>query len=706
MSSVTLKVFNSWVFLETRRLKASFPEHVRKFWTDWELRVLVLVSLTLQLSLLHFGSRRRYSAKTWLRVFLWLAYLGADSVATVALGVISKNKRNQNSCDSNDSQVQNELMAFWAPFLLLHLGGQDTITAYAVQDTELWLRHLLGLVVQSGVALYILFLSWKVSWLSFLTIPMFLAGFIKYAERTLVLKSANNPISLLNIGVPDPRGIFTPTDPSMYSLDEHPVVSHHESNTGAEIRDAFILFKKFRYLFLNMKFHIFISHSGYYSYFPNSHTAWKTIEDELGYAYDAYYTKAPLFFTAWGFLFRLFSFTSIIFVFVLFLVKERHKHPQIDLIITYLLLVGAVLIEIYAVILLCASDWPVFAYDPRRDTNGWFIKHITHMRNGFAKLTSRQRWSNSMGQLNLLGLCLKDKSLQNGQGTPKLFAILRKWPFYQMLPRLYRELEMLFHRTDKQVSTELKALVFNTFWEKLRSNSNGFSEEYDKYITNGTVNVETYQSIIIWHIATDLCFYKDSDRNEPNFSREVSKDVSDYMMYILAMCPLAFSAGNVKHGFEFTCLRVENHVNLRKLSGLPKDQVCEKIISEYKANDFEGEKDLYGESLFPLAIQLAKELNQKDGKWEILSKFWVENLACVATLCQGNNHAQLLRKGGEFLTHVWLLIEHFNLTESFQKSRTRPQKEEAKVSPGSESSGSATGSMNLVVDRVLVISSR
>ena len=150
--------------------------------------MLVLVSLTLQLSLLHFGSRRRYSVKTWSRVFLWLAYLGADSVATVALGVISNNKRNRNSCDCNDSQVQNELVAFWAPFLLLHLGGQDTITAYAVQDNELWLRHLLGLAVQSGVALYIFLLSWKVSWLSFLTIPMFLAGFIKYAERTWVLK--------------------------------------------------------------------------------------------------------------------------------------------------------------------------------------------------------------------------------------------------------------------------------------------------------------------------------------------------------------------------------------------------------------------------------------------------------------------------------------------------------------------------------------
>ena len=220
--------------------------------------------------------------------------------------------------------------------------------------------------------------------------------------------------------------IFSVSDPSTYSWDEHPdVVSRDESNTGAEIRDAFILFRNFRGLFLNLKFHIFINHSGHYSYFRNSQTAWKTIEDELGYAYDAFYTKAPLFFTAWSFLFRLFSFTSILFVFVLFLIKERHKHPQIDSIITYLLLVGAVLIEIYAVILLCASVWPVCAYDWPRDKNRWLKKHITHMRKGFAKLTSRQRWSNSMGQLNLLGLCLKDKSLRNGHGTPKLLAILR-----------------------------------------------------------------------------------------------------------------------------------------------------------------------------------------------------------------------------------------------------------------------------------------
>nr|XP_023914161.1 uncharacterized protein LOC112025716 isoform X1 [Quercus suber]XP_023914162.1 uncharacterized protein LOC112025716 isoform X2 [Quercus suber]POF08528.1 hypothetical protein CFP56_58555 [Quercus suber] len=184
-----LTVFNSWVFPKTQRLVQVFPEPVQKVWNNWELRVLALVSLTLQLFLLHLDSRRRYSVKTRFKIILWFFYLSADSVATVALGVISNNQGN--SCNCKGSQLQNELTAFWAPFLLLHLGGQDTITAYAVQDNELWSRNLLGLVVQSVMALYIFLLSWKVNWLSLLTILMLLAGFIKYAERIWVMRLAN-----------------------------------------------------------------------------------------------------------------------------------------------------------------------------------------------------------------------------------------------------------------------------------------------------------------------------------------------------------------------------------------------------------------------------------------------------------------------------------------------------------------------------------
>ena len=80
------------------------------------------------------------------------------------------------------------------------------------------------------------------------------------------------------------------------------------------------------------------------------------IEIYLGLAYDDFYTKAPLFSKAWVCIFRSITFSSAVLVFVFFVINERHKHLQTDLIITYILLGGALVIEIYAVILLIASD--------------------------------------------------------------------------------------------------------------------------------------------------------------------------------------------------------------------------------------------------------------------------------------------------------------------------------------------------------------
>ena len=40
-----------------------------------------------------------------------------------------------------------------------------------------------------------------------------------------------------------------------------------------------------------------------------------------------------------------------------------------------------------------------------------------------------------MCQLDLLGLCLNDKSLQDGDGTPTLSSNFRGWALNKMLPK-------------------------------------------------------------------------------------------------------------------------------------------------------------------------------------------------------------------------------------------------------------------------------
>jgi hypothetical protein len=103
---------------------------VVEIWKQWGIQILVVVSFLLQLVLLLFAGIRRRSSSAVLMSLLWLAYLMADYVAVYAVGHMSLDSRPH----------EDGLVAFWAPFLLLHLGGQDNITAYSLEDNQLWKR--------------------------------------------------------------------------------------------------------------------------------------------------------------------------------------------------------------------------------------------------------------------------------------------------------------------------------------------------------------------------------------------------------------------------------------------------------------------------------------------------------------------------------------------------------------------------------------
>jgi hypothetical protein len=108
--------------------------------------------------------------------------LTADSVAIFVLGHLT----------FHANGPQHQLLFFWAPFVLLHLGGQDTLTALSLQDNDLWTRHLLGLVTQVAAAGYVVSrISWPDRRLLAAMILMFFSGCFKYAERTLCLYRAS-----------------------------------------------------------------------------------------------------------------------------------------------------------------------------------------------------------------------------------------------------------------------------------------------------------------------------------------------------------------------------------------------------------------------------------------------------------------------------------------------------------------------------------
>nr|XP_023873082.1 uncharacterized protein LOC111985660 [Quercus suber] len=580
-----------------------------------------------------------------------------------------------------------QLTAFWAPFLLLHLGGPDTITAYSLEDNELWLRHLLGLGVQTGVAFYIFIIAWTASRLSILSILIFCAGIIKYGERTWVLRSASNEQLRESMRIPlksDPNYSKFMREYTLKKFEGFHVNASHVVHMveNDSIADAILVkaddfFQNFKRLFVNLilstdersksrDFFINISLDG----------AFKVIEMELGLMYDILYTKAKIIHSFQGRVLRLISFSLTSIALALFSFIDMHKYSNVDLVITFLLLSVAILLEIYAFLLLLSSD----------RTDIWLSRHATtsipqaiiHKAITCLQLPKEPRWSNSMSQFNLLSFSLKNKHTV----------------FYGILKCLHIDkfLEKTWYTTHEKVPRDLKELIFSHLRESILHpeeesddatniriscfhRGGAVLKTYNHSELGWSIKEELDESILIWHIATVICYQLDLEYLE-TFKRkcELSMLVSQNMLYLLVICPFMLPMGIGMIRFQDTCAEITHFFEADKSrednSDSDNSNACKRLFDKItQAPPSEVERERSKSVLFD-ACRLASELqaisDDKEQKWKMISNVWVEMLAYAACCCRGNHHAQQLRRGGELLTHVWLLMAHFGINEQFQ----------------------------------------
>jgi hypothetical protein len=116
------------------------------WWEEWQLRILVLTCVAVQVLLFILSSLRRFAIPGWVRSITWLAYLAGDAVAIYALATLFNRHKDQGGGGGSNVST---LEVMWAPVLLLHLGGNDNSTAY----NELWSRHVVTVVSQVTVAI-------------------------------------------------------------------------------------------------------------------------------------------------------------------------------------------------------------------------------------------------------------------------------------------------------------------------------------------------------------------------------------------------------------------------------------------------------------------------------------------------------------------------------------------------------------------------
>ena len=502
-----------------------FIKHFWKHWDEWNIQVLVFASFVLQIILTFIGNLRRYTPGICVRFITWCSYLLSGFVANIALGKLTEIEfMNQTNVQKQpDDNQDKQLMALLAPLLFLHIGNPDCLTAYSMEDNQLGPRQFLSLLFQLGTVVLILSRNWFKCELSYLYLPMFLAGFTRYGESLWALKSALSGNSGITIS----------------EIDEEENVPYLFRILPENIPGVELILKAY-YRFNCLKPHLnnwlykplyeSLSWMSLDRYSPEE--VFKITDVELGFMYDALYTKAPIIYTWKGCILRIISFFNLVCTLCGLVIMSNDACSKDGRIwYTFVLLIGAVILEVYQIILLPFSDWAII--EMIRHYNKPAMMRLLHI---LAPHSSKwKRWSNSLAQFNLVSFCIHYERFKYS----KIFKFLG----IDMESRKY------WSRTRVNLPKELKELIVQEMKEVDRERgSKPFTQRGEWALKRygcpdhdfqWSVKRDFDKSIIIWHIATNICYYSDIHCSMTDSRIEMSKLLSNYIHDVSSS--LAFS---------------------------------------------------------------------------------------------------------------------------------------------------------------------
>ncbi|GKV27570.1 hypothetical protein SLEP1_g36730 [Rubroshorea leprosula] len=629
-------------------------ETAKKVWATWNIRGFIIVSLSVQVFLIMLAPFRKWRSGRrgkCLDMLIWSVYLLADWVATFTIGLILS-KQIKTKSESSDIYV------FWAPFLLLHLGGPDTITSFALEDNEFWVRHLLGLGFQVGSTAYVFVKSLPENKLWLPTLLVSMAGIIKYAERNHAFYLA----SFDHLGddwLPSEWGDEIPVPAEFQKMDSPEIFE--QSQQEMPLWTAVHLFGTIKMMIVgpllspDQNFEIRET----FLQVRDSSQVLQIMEIELSLLYEVLHTKLPVVGCLVGYIFRLVTMSCILGAFLLFsLFKKYYKLEQFDMWLTYSLLIGAFVLDIISIVLLISSDWILAA----------------HIRSKDSRFFEKRRWSRAVSQLNFITCFVKDnrsllKEVADFFRIRRLLEVIKEirclsskdlevrseWPF---IFEEVKELNEFLNR--KMAASSQTVLDAKQVWlYSLERVLAGFTNSNELIKIVKELNYT--KSVLTWHIATELCFQR---VDQPSTSGEFCKMLSDYMFYLLVMQPATMAAVSVSWKKVFEETLAETMLLVR--SSISNEREVSSKILNLIPNFRNPERDINRSVLFAASALAQQLMEPPDGiPWEKMSKVWVHLMCFAAMNCRPHVHAQQPSKGGELLTFVWLLMNHLGIGTHF-----------------------------------------
>uniref|UniRef100_A0ACD5TRA2 Uncharacterized protein n=1 Tax=Avena sativa TaxID=4498 RepID=A0ACD5TRA2_AVESA len=384
----------------------------------------------------------------------------------------------------------------------------------------------------------------------------------------------------------------------------------------------------------------------------------RLMEMELSLMYDILYTKATVIRTWYGCCIRITALVATVAAFLLFQFSDKHGHNRKDVAITYVLLVGALFLEMASLMRAVVSTWTLALLYHKK-----WPRLYDELRNfrRYLKAARHRRWSGSLGQYNLLLSTAGDAVLQPMSGM----WMAKKLGLDHMVESWWDELH---HSQSVQLLDSTKELVLGEILEMANGSMEigsqpglltlkrlGLSEILYLYLGWSIQDIGFEDSIMAWHVATEICLF--SDRSNKVDLRDAVNVLSNYMMFLLVLRPYMLP-GPVRRSRYVQFRRDLYEVMQRANGASAKDRLNWALHTGFHADMRSFDRP----ANYDTGVKLGDVLSRRPNRLEVIFGVWVEMLCYVANHCSRESHARQLSGGGELLTIVWLMARHANLS--------------------------------------------
>ncbi|KAJ1277090.1 hypothetical protein BS78_05G267500 [Paspalum vaginatum] len=370
--------------------------------------------------------------------------------------------------------------------------------------------------------------------------------------------------------------------------------------------------------------------------------AFRVIEEELVFVHDFYYTRYPYFQLKSRYL--ALCLPLIMFALCSWQTYQLVKHKCHTMGSTIFITAALAFLEAYQLYLYVASGWFKVALI-RSYVSTPFLKSFCFLEvilGLVLRLKAFRPWRCKLGQYCFLGEHGRRSRFRNcfHYATLRLVDKAEKW--------------------GRKTARSSNGGLLTTGTTSLLNNGvhgDRLSMACDPTAKAGGVT----RIIVIWHIATTLCFWQEElDKHVKEKADEVktADALSKYCLYLLAFAPqLLHDHSSVLESQLILDQAIKEANQLLKNVKKTLDKTC-RLIMEYRGDEAPLLRDAA-----ELARQLLQDIKEPASRWKVLSEFWAEMMLYISPSDDARAHLEALAKGGEFITQLWALLTHAGMLE-------------------------------------------